>query len=438
MRILIISFYFPPFNTIGAVRVGKIAKYLFKFGHEIKVITAREQPLPKTLSLEIPEENVIYTPWIDINKPVEIIWGGKDKIAEEGYSISPSSSIISNLIKSVRVFYKTLLNFPDWQIGWYPAAYRGASEIIRNWKPDLIYASARPWTSLIVASSLSKKYKIPWVAELRDLWTDNPYYEDEYIKLRRIIETELEHKILSSACALVTVSEPLAETLKHKYNKPVEVILNGFDPGDIPDYRGNSSIGDNTLRIVYTGMIYEGKRDPTPLFMALNKLGPVSQNIRVVFYGKKLDIVKKIAVQHKVEHLVEVYKSIPYKEALKEQREADILLLLLWNDPRERGVYTGKLFEYIGARRPILAIGPADNVAAELILNRNSGIVSNDPDKIASWLYDLIQIKSQNGVILDLPESVTTGLTREEQVKRLEDFILKLERKGYPGNSGSD
>lgn len=69
-------------------------------------------------------------------------------------------------------------------------------------------------------------------------------------------------------------------------------------------------------------------------------------------------LARRLAAQYALQSIVQVHDSIPYKEALRAQREADVLLLLLWNDPREKGIYTGKLFEYIGAGRPILAIGP--------------------------------------------------------------------------------
>jgi len=423
VRILIISYFFPPFNIIGAVRVGKIAKYLDKLGHEVKVISAKNQPLQESLPLEISEEKVIYTKWISINKPLKKVFRDIDSIV---YSPSRKSEkkFAPNFWEKMIKIYRTLFYFPDCQIGWYPFARKAAKEVVRGWKPDLIYSSAPPFTSLIVAYSVAQKHNIPWVAELRDLWVDNAYYENRYLKCRKVVEAKLESRVLSTATGLVTVSEPLAHMLKTKYRKPVAVILNGFDPEDFPPSITKNK--DDLLRIVYTGSIYSNRQDPTPIFQALKNLGPLANKIRVIFYGEKLGIIRKLAAQFGLINSVETNPPVPYREALKIQREADVLLLLLWNDLKEKGVYTGKLFEYIGARRPILAIGPADNVAAKLIQERKAGIVLREPEEIERRLYCWLLEKQYNRTISDLSEEVTLGLSREEQVQKLNEFLRRV------------
>jgi glycosyltransferase involved in cell wall biosynthesis len=290
-----------------------------------------------------------------------------------------------------------------------------------DWKPDLILASSPPPTSLLVAHKLSRRFGIPWVAELRDLWVDHHYYNQP--GWRKSIETRLERKVLSSAAGLVTVSEPLAESLRAKYGRPTAVVLNGFDPGDYSPESAVTAAGRDELRIVYTGATYPGKQDVSPLFAALGQLGELSGKVRVVFYGSYLNAVREKAAEYGVEHLVEVMAPIPYKESLEAQSGADVLLLLLWTDPRERGVYTGKLFEYIGARRPILAVGGSDCVAAELIASRSAGVVINDPVGIADQLRRWIETKREAGVIPGVPAESTAGISREEQVSVLEDFL---------------
>lgn len=423
MKILIISYYFPPFNTIGAVRVGKIAKHFNRFGNDIRVITARKQPFQPALQLEIPSKNVIYTNWLDVKKPSWFFSGGQKRV---GKGDIPLEAWRQELKQSkIWAFYKTLMCFPDDQIGWFPFAFIAASRLMKTWKPAVIYASGMPFTSLCVASFLSHKYAIPWVAELRDLWTDNHYYS--HPNFRRVIEERVEHKVLSSASGLVTVSEPLANTLRVKFNKPTEVVLNGID---IKDYRRHSSVPfrKGTIRIVYTGMIYEGKRDPSPLFEALKLLAPFNRKIEVAFYGFNLNILQEMVSRYGLKPFVDLNFPVSYKESLRIQSEADILLLLLWNDPREHGVFTGKLFEYLGARRPILAIAHPDNVAAELILSRKAGVVLSDSDRIAEQLKEWINHKHQTGMIPFNPKEVTEGLSRELQAKVLLDHLTNIIR----------
>lgn len=385
MRILLVSYDFPPFNCIGAVRVGKTAKYLHLLGHDVRVVCADDQPLPKTLPVEIPESQIVRTPWINVNALPELLLGGRERVAREGYVPRGSGRTIWGRLRRI---YKAVLNFPDGRVGWGIYAYRAAGRMIQGWRPDVIYASAMPFTSHLVAARLSARYRIPWVAEFRDLWTDHPSYS--YGLFRRTLDEHLERRTLSGAAAMVTVSEPLATTLRRKYNKPTAVITNGYDPSDYPEPKQLSSASD-TLRIVYTGTVYEGRQDPSPLFRAINRLGALGRRVRVEFYGRYVESVRALATKLNVQDQVQTFPAIPYKESLAKQVNADLLLLLLWNDESQPGVYTGKLFEYIGAGRPILAIGPLRNVAAELIREKSLGIVTNDEAELTSFLTKVLE-----------------------------------------------
>ena len=87
MKILFVTYRFPPYNSSGAVRCGKMAKYLSELGHDVKILTCNNQPLPDSLQLEIPEENVIYSDWWNINAPVEYILGGRKKLRLKDYML---------------------------------------------------------------------------------------------------------------------------------------------------------------------------------------------------------------------------------------------------------------------------------------------------------------------------------------------------------------
>jgi glycosyltransferase involved in cell wall biosynthesis len=433
MRVLLISFWFPPYNTIGAVRAGKLAKYLTQLGHEVRVVTARDQPLQAVLAPELPEHLVTATRWINVNRPVELLLGGRKRVAAKGFAVGSGDggvkgrrglgAFLRRGLHKLGRLYKSLLHYPDAQVGWGPFARRAASKLIREWRPDVIYASAAPYTSLRVANALSKRHGIPWVAELRDLWVDNANVASPDWRRKR--EARLERQVLSSAKGLVTVSEPLAERLRAKYDRPVRVILNGYDPEDLPSEKV-PPLSETGLHLLYTGMVYEGKQDPAPLLAALQLLGKRAEGIRVTFYGRYLDGVREQARRSQVDHLVEVCEPLPYREIVELQSRADALLLLMWNDPRERGVYTGKLFEYLGARRPILGVGLADNVAGELIRERGAGAVLQRPEEIADQLLSWKWVKEARGHIPPLPLSVGAGLTRQDQAGELADFLREV------------
>ncbi len=423
MRLLIVSYYFPPYNTIGAVRVGKTAAYLARWGHDVRVLSANDQPLQTSLPVEIDESRVTRTPWCNVNAPIEWAAGGRARVAAQGMSTGASRGSLKAWLGR---WYKTLVNLPDGQIGWLPQAVKAGEQLLEDWRPDLILASAMPPTSLFVAERLARQFRVPWVAEMRDLWVDEGSYQQP--RWRRALEKRWERRLLNSTAGIVTVSEPLAEHLQAEYHKPTTVVLNGYDPSDVAQVATDETTTSrrphaHQLQIAYTGMIYAGRRDPGPLFQALGQLGSAAQGVRVDFYGRYLQPVVEQARNLGVSDQVHVHDSIGYHESLRVQQQSDLLLLLIDGDPKQRGVYTGKLFEYLGARRPILAIGPHDNVAARLILDRDAGVVLSDPHEIAQQLRRFLHQKQTTG-IAPLPTSVLAGLARADQVRHLEAFLL--------------
>ncbi|WP_161595141.1 glycosyltransferase [Mariprofundus erugo] len=405
---------------MAAVRVGKTAKFLQKMGHDVRVLSAKEQSFPETLQVEIGESSIVRTRWWNVNKPVQWFVGGKDVVASQGISEGKAGKVA--VLRWLGKLYKHLFNLPDAQIGWLFPALSAGKAMCENWQPDIIYASAPSFTSLLVSRRLAKISGCPWVAEFRDLWVDNPY--NDFPVWRQKLERIWERRVLASASGLVTVSQPLADTLKQYFNLPVIVITNGFDPDDYPSDVSRST--DGLLHINYTGMIYPGRRDPGPLFEALRILG--SDRIRVNFYGRYLESAREMARSIGVGHLVQIHPPVPYVQSLRLQCEADLLLLLLWNSSQEKGVFTGKVFEYLGSGRPILVVGGSDNVAAELISEKDAGMVTSEPQLIAQYLARCLALKDAQG---DISQSeVDVGeFSREEQTRRLASFLQTLTGK---------
>jgi glycosyltransferase involved in cell wall biosynthesis len=417
MRILIVTFAFPPYNAIGAVRVGKAAKYLRNAGHDVRVLTSRNQPWPATLPLEIPGDLVVATPWLNVNRLAELAAGGRDRVAAQGFEAGAGRQGLKARLGRA---YKALLNVPDGQVGWLWPAVRGGARLLSHWRPDVILASSPPPTGLLVAARLAARFGIPWVADLRDLWTDSPYYD--FGPRRGALERRLEARVLGSAAGLVTVSEPLRETLASRFGVPTATVHNGFDPGDYPADAAPPPGGP--LRIVYTGMLY-GNRDPTPLFRAIGMLADPAA-VRVLFYGRYLSAAAAAARACGVEDQVEVHPAVPYHESLRLQRTADALLLLPGNDPAAHGVFTGKFFEYLGARRPLVVVSDRRNVAAAVVASRELGIVDTDPGALAAGLARWVAEKRQGRPPADLPDAPVREFTREGQTARLAEFLERV------------
>jgi len=431
MKILLVSFVFPPCNAIGAVRIGKLAKYLLAAGHEVRVLTAAGTGLPETLAVEIPADRIRHTGWRNINwLPFALLHRRAGDGKKPDTEAAANGAGVPGWLDRLGWLYRLFLNVPDGQVGWLGPAVRAGDKLIEDWRPDLIYASAMPFTSLWVASRLARRHRLPWVGELRDLWVSSPYYD--YPRWRRALERRLERHVLRDVAGLVTVSEPLAKVLRQENSAPVAVVLNGYDPDDYSP-PPESLASTEPLVITYTGIVYPGRRDPAPLFAAIARLGWGPEQVRVRFYGRKLEGVAPLAAKYGMEDVVEVHEPVSFAQSTALQQASDILLLLLWNDPEEEGVFTGKLFEYLGARRPILSLGLENGVAADLIRKRQAGYVGNDPAAIASQLESWRAEKLSAGIPA-LAADVGQGLTRADQFARLEGFItgkvLPLARQG--------
>lgn len=423
MKILIVSFAFPPSNVIGAVRVGKLARHLDHRGHDVRVLTA-DVGDDLTLPLEIARERVVYSEYRErVHWPDPLV-----RLLRRG-RIEQHRASAKPFAHSLRRHYFGLIHLPDPRIDWLRTAIPAGRELIRDWKPEIIFASAPPNTSLIVASRLARARRIPWVADFRDLWTDNTYYD--HPGWRRPVDAILERQVLRGVAGVVTVSPNWAEQLRRRHGKAAAVIYNGYAAEDFPPHPPQSDTSE-FLTIRYLGSIYLGIRDPSPLFAAVALLPERSRNcIRIEFFSDEGEAVLAAAAAHGVENAVAIMPRIPYRQALERQMESDILLLLQSSDKRDAGNLPAKLFEYLYARRPILLIGYESGTAARLVIERKAGLVSNDRVEIRDQLQRWLDVK-QAGLLEALDPSVCIGLGREDQYAKLERLFEDiLDRSFY-------
>ncbi|MCP5109690.1 MAG: glycosyltransferase family 4 protein [bacterium] len=266
MKILLVTWYFPPSRTIAAVRLGKLAAYLLAQGHDLRVLTPQDPPLPQDLALDFPIERVIRTPWSTADGSC---FKRAQNIAAAG-QVPDDGAAPSWLKRKYWHLQSGFAAFPDSQITWRPFALRTGGVLLSDWRPDLIYASGPPFTTLLVGQELSKRFELPLVVEFRDRWSDDPYSPPLF--WRRWQERRAEETLIDQAAALVTVSEPWAKAYRGRYEKPTAVIHNGYDAELCSEGPFDGAIGMPGLEIIYTGGIYPGYRDPSPLFAAMKRL----------------------------------------------------------------------------------------------------------------------------------------------------------------------
>ncbi len=179
---------------------------------------------------------------------------------------------------------------------------------------------------MLAGQELSKGFDLPLVVEFRDRWTDDPYSPPLF--WRRWRNRRAERALIDQASALVTVSEPWAADYRARYEKPTAVIYNGYDAEFCADGPFDGAVGSPGLEIVYTGGIYPGYRDPSPLFAAMKRLDDQGLSCRMIFHGTWPSTVAPLAAAQGVSHLVEVGEVLAHEAALKRQCESDILVLM--------------------------------------------------------------------------------------------------------------
>lgn len=406
MRILILTAFFPPQNSIASLRPYSWAKYWTLSGHEITVLTPAK-PISKTdLNFENPGYQVI-----EVALPYFL------ELLKHSYQEKPSQIEQKNNPFSVKNFLKgktvSLFNYlrhsrgifnscrmPDFLDFWKRKAWK---ELTKKDPWDLVVSTSGPYTVHFLAARLKNKgLAKAWVADFRDTWSNSFIYPG--IFPFNFLESYLEKKLMKNADFITTVSSPFASVLEklHGVSK-VHVIENGFDPEDLENLDKEPIFPkDGKLRIVHTGTIYLGKRDPSPLFSAIERIAsspslrPLLNKLEVLFPGPYQGNLSSLIEQYKVGDWVKMPGFLSRPEALRMQRDADYLLFLPWNDPNIDGVLTGKIFEYLFSKTPILSIGCEKIEASQkLILDAKAGISLKSASCINNFLIEALTVRKE-------------------------------------------
>lgn len=369
-RVLIISYYFSDLRDIASVRINGLAKFLPQFGWEPSILTAKfSQNLESKVQFNV-FESFSENNLIKFKRMLGLKW---DQPIKESLNLGNNKNRQTHIDLAIKL-WEEIFVYPDHESHWRKTAVELGDKLITNKRFDAIISSSGPPTCHLIAKELKEKHNIPWIADFRDLWTQNHNYQ--YSKLRRFFEQRLELKTLSFADVLTATSVPFSESLKQIHTgKNVYVITNGFDPSQI-NYGTNLQ---NKFTISYTGSIYRGYQDPKPFFSALAYLidscSINAEEISVEFYGHKNAWLAEDIRKYKLDDFVKILGLIPRELSIEKLRSSHLLLLLTWNDHREKGVIPAKIFDYLAARRPILSIGSTTGSAVELILREtNSGV----------------------------------------------------------------
>lgn len=428
MHIVIVTHYYPPLNAIASFRPASFARYFAESGIDVTVLTTEKSIAEGSLDLSVfkhPRLTVHEIPYKKLQ-----FWRKPSVESPAGNHVAqpvvPASSFKTILTRARRWGVACLGSLVDYQYFWTREAVHKFEEIHAQKPVDLLISSFGPPASHFIASSVIQKHRnIRWIADYRDLWSQRHIMTAKGIF--KIVERYIEKRTVKSASHLTTVSQPLEAKLQELVNGkiPVSIVYNGYDSELDPSKFISGRMINQKMHIVYTGTIYEGRSDPSPLFQAIAELAAedviTEEDITVSFYGNRMANLSQLVEKYKVSAWVELKGAVTHTESLLAQQNADFLLFLESNKPDARGVLTGKLFEYITTGKPILAVGvDAFCASAQVIRETDTGeVFSTDVIRIKNYLKQ-VWIDKRESLRSPKLDVIATYSRKQQSAKMME------------------
>jgi len=384
--LLIISYDWPPM-VAGVRRWVKFAHYLPEFDYRPLVVCARptrfgahdEEPLHGEVSGVSALMTSSYDPY-HAAQQFSRLMGRRGKSAVGASVGADDVEAVSGFRSFARRAARQCLNFclfPDDRVGWVGPATRAAAKLIERHHIRKIVTTSYPHSAHLVGLRLKRKFPdLYWLADFRDGWVQNPYFRNAPTPLHRYLHRRLEAKVVIKADAVVTVCEPIARHLSAVAcnSKPVHVISNGYDSRD---YASPVGAPFDKLTLVYTGTLFM-QRSPDEFFRALSDVvrtvNRVEDRLQVIFMRKFLPEHYESVHPYGLDNIVRVAPMGSHRAALELQRRADGLLAIEGRAAGAEIMLTQKIFEYMAARRPVLAIAP-EGALADAVRASGCGVV---------------------------------------------------------------
>ena len=419
MKVLIITYYWPPAGGSGVQRWLKFVKYLQGFDIEPVVYTVDNVNYPKedkTLINEVPKNiQILKQP---IWEPTDLLFWKKKTAQKNDVSNSVNNGLLS--------FIRGNFFIPDPKVFWVNSSVKYLQNFLNSNKIDVIISTGPPHSMHLIAQKLIRKNKVKWIADYRDPWTDLYYNKDfNQLSFAKNKNEKLESAVLKNADCVLTVSKSLKKEFDKKA-KRVEVITNGFDDEVLTK---NLIRLDKKFTISYIGLLPK-QSNPKLLFKVLNSLCKENKDFRndlqINFIGDISDDIKAEIENHNLTENASFIGYVSHREAIEYQKKSQVLLLLIPNVEKSEGILTGKLFEYLTAKRPILAIGPEKGDLSEILKQTNAGVVVdfNNEEKLVSEINTLYQQYKTGEIKVD-----SIGVEqyhRKELTQNLSEIIKSL------------
>ena len=428
-KVLIITYYWPPYANAGVHRWLKFAKYLRDFGWEPIIYTPENNESSDTdesLQRDIPDNiEVIKLPiWEPYNLYKRFIGVKKNEKINVGFLSETSKP---KLTEKISVWIRGNFFIPDARLFWIKPSLKFLSKYIENNKIDAIISTGPPHSMHMIALGLKKKFNIPWIADFRDPWTFIDFYDDlNLTPWANRKHHRYENMVLTNANKVVTVSHSWAKNLEDLGAKNVKVITNGYDT---TDYDKSGVIIDKKFSITHIGSLVK-TRNPNTFWKALSMLvkgnKDFAEDLEIKLVGKTDFTVMDSIEKHGLKSNLTKINFIPHNEVIRIIQQSYLLLLLVNNTPNSKGIIPGKFFEYLATGRPIIVIGREDGDISKILNDCKAGKVIAFDDELKMKEIISKYYEDYKKGILSSGNVNTEKYSRRELTSNLSDLLNNI------------
>ncbi|MBI4718059.1 MAG: glycosyltransferase [Planctomycetes bacterium] len=437
---LCVAYAFPPISRSGTHRTAGFVRHLSALGWDATVVTAEghDDPTDAALLAGVPEATqVVRVPWEDLVAKCKR-WLGRARSAEASGGRDEAKPRLRHASRdrrpwSLREWVSQLLLTPDSRSGWILPAIRAGLACARRRRPDLIYSTSPYESAHLVALALSRRLRVPWVADFRDPWHDNPFRRRRWLGLDGW-DALLERMVLRRADHVVVNTSSFARCLCERFSwvaSKCAVIGNGYDAELLAGVVPVRDAPAETCVLTHAGQFY-GPRSPLPWLAALRRVVERRPELRqrlqmslvgaTHYDGRSL---RDLALDAGVEEQVRVLGPQPHARALAYMAGSDGLLLAGSTGEGAEVQVPNKLFEYLALRRPIIAVASATGSIAEILRQSKAEAIVRAPNDVPGLADAMTRVASRE---LVPPADAWSGVWRFARTARAEELWRVFEQ----------
>lgn len=427
-NVLLIAYEFPPSAGGGVLRLAKFARYLHESGWRPTVVCSEPiwgRPVDESLLLQVADVEVVRLRARDgastiaraiaplkALRPARRATQATDEAVGADGAQPPRGRTAAEPLSS-RLARRRWLDSAE------PWARRLPAQCARLHERtpfDAILVSGPPPSVMIAAEKAAGSLGLPLVVDLRDAWAGRADF-------RRSDSSEMERRslageraVMSRASAALAVSEPIAAEVAEFGCADVTVVPNGFDADDLPEHRP----AEGPLTIAFMGRFYDAT-DPTPFLAGMAEAVRGGADVVLEIAGPPAEAVRAYARGLGLEGRVRFHGFLPHAQALQLVASSDVALVSIAPSPAAEGIYTGKLFEYLGIGVPVLVVGPSRGAAARVVRDADAGRVveHGDSQAVARALLQWSDAKVRGLAIHGATRQSVAQFDRKVQVREV-------------------